>query len=65
MAMSGTTTHSVIVKASVASLSKELDDQWGAAGWVLEDSAVVDAHNLVPVTLVALWTQLRCSLAPG
>ena len=37
----------------------------GAAGWVLEDTTVVDTHHLVPVTLAALWTQQRCSLAPG
>ena len=49
MAKSGTTARSAIVKATVASRPKELSDLWRAAGWVLEDSAVVDAHHLVQV----------------
>ena len=34
---------------SVGSLPKEPSDLWRAAGWVLEESAVVDAHHLVRV----------------
>lgn len=49
MAMSGAGARSSIVKASVASLPKELSGLWRAAGWVLEDSATVDAHHLVLV----------------
>lgn len=49
MAMSGTTARSTIVKASFASLPKELSRLWRTARWVLEDSAVVDARHLVLV----------------
>ena len=49
MANSGTAARSAIVKVSVAGLSKELSELWRAAGWVLEESAVVDAHHLVQV----------------
>ena len=49
MASSGTAAGSAIVKAPVASLPKEVSGLWRAAGWVLEDSAVVDAHHQVLV----------------
>jgi hypothetical protein len=49
LANSGTPARSAIVKASVASLPKELSDLWRTADRVLEDSAIVDAHHLVQV----------------
>ena len=49
MAMSGAGAHSAIVKASFASLPRELSGLWRAAGWILEGSVVVDAHHLVLV----------------
>ena len=49
MAMSGSMARSAIVKASDASLPQELSGLWRAAGWILEDSVVVDAHHLVLV----------------
>ena len=52
MSFAGATAHSAIVKASVASPSKELNALWRAAGWVLEGSAVVDARHLVWVFFV-------------
>ena len=49
MAMSSSTVRSAIVKVCGASNSKEASDLWRAAGWVLEDMAMVDAHHLVRV----------------
>ena len=49
MVMSGSGVPSAIVKASGASIPKELSDLWRAAGWVLEDMATVDSHHLVLV----------------
>ena len=50
--MSGTAARSAIAKVSFAGLPEELNRRWPAAGWVLEDSAVVDAYHLVLVFAV-------------
>lgn len=47
MAVSGLSGRSGVVGAPVAGLSEELKTLWRAAGWVLEDSAVVDGRHLV------------------
>ena len=49
MAIPTATAPSTIVKASVSNLPEELNVQWLAAGWALEDVAVVDARHLVLV----------------
>lgn len=49
MAMPGSTVPAAIVNASGASVSRDLSDLWRAAGWVLEDMAMVDARHLVRV----------------
>ena len=52
MATAGALAGSGIVKASVASLPDELNALWREAGWVLEDTAVVDGRHLVWVFFV-------------
>ena len=52
MATAGALADLGIVKASVASLPDELNTQWRAANWVLENSAVVDGRHLVWVFFV-------------
>ncbi len=51
MTHAGATARSAIVKVSVANPGK-LNALWRAAGWVLEDSAVVDVRHLVLVFFV-------------
>ena len=58
MVMSGSGVPSAIVKASGASIPKELTDLWRAAGWVLEDMATVDSHHLVLVFSVQYASSL-------
>lgn len=52
MAVSGLSARSAVVKAPVVSLPEELKALWQAAGWVLDDSALVDGRHLVCVFFV-------------
>ena len=52
MTIVGAVADSGIVKASAASHPDGLNALWQAAGWVVEDAAVVDARHLVQVFFV-------------
>ena len=65
MATAGALADLGIVKASVASLPDELNTQWRAANWVLENSAVVDGRHLVWVFFVDHTLRSTGACVPG
>ena len=65
MAIPTAAAHSTIVKASVSSLPEELNVQWRAAGWALEDVAVVDARHLVLVFFPGHASPIMGAVDPG